>query len=109
MPQVVGELDIDDKLEELIIPDIRVKIDVEQDEYVLKIRHEGLDNAVLAEWSCEGLTNSTHYILFNYETNEIINDEVLNGSGTYQESCPLGVLELCTFKQLTSICALGSS
>ena len=80
MPQVVGELDIDDKLEELIIPDIRVKIDVEQDEYVLKIRHEGLDNAVLAEWSCEGLTNSTHYILFNYETNEIINDEVLNGS-----------------------------
>jgi hypothetical protein len=29
--------------------------------------------------------------------------------GTYQESCPLGVLELCTFKQLTSICALGSS
>ena len=80
MPQVVGELDIDDKLEELIIPDIRVKIDVEQNEYVLKIRHEGLDNAVLAEWSCEGLTNSTQYILFNYETNEIINDEVLNGS-----------------------------
>ena len=30
-------------------------------------------------------------------------------AGTYQESCPLGVLELCTFKQLTSICALGSS
>ena len=29
--------------------------------------------------------------------------------GTSQESCPLGVLELCTFKQLTSICALGSS
>jgi hypothetical protein len=29
--------------------------------------------------------------------------------GTYQESCLLGVLELCTFKQLTSICALGSS
>lgn len=30
-------------------------------------------------------------------------------AGTYQESCPLGVLELCTSKQLTSICALGSS
>jgi hypothetical protein len=30
-------------------------------------------------------------------------------NGTYQESCLLGVLELCTFKQLTSICALGSS
>jgi hypothetical protein len=29
--------------------------------------------------------------------------------GTYQESCPLGVLELRTSKQLTSICALGSS
>ena len=30
-------------------------------------------------------------------------------AGTYQESCPLGVLELRTSKQLTSICALGSS
>ena len=29
--------------------------------------------------------------------------------GTYQESCPLGVLELRTSMQLTSICALGSS
>jgi endonuclease YncB( thermonuclease family) len=39
---------------------------------------------------------------------EVIGDINLN-LGTYQESCPLGVLELCTFKQLTSICALGSS
>ena len=80
MPQVVGELDIDDKLENLIIPEIRVKIDQEQDEYVLRLRHEGLDNAVLTEWCCEGLTNSTPYILFNFETNEIIADEILNGS-----------------------------
>lgn len=29
--------------------------------------------------------------------------------GTYQESCPLGVLELRTSMHLTSICALGSS
>ena len=27
--------------------------------------------------------------------------------GTYQESCPLGVLELRTSMQLTTICALG--
>jgi len=80
MPQVVSELDIDDKLEDLIIPDIRVKIDQEQDEYVLRLRHEGLDNAVLTEWCCEGMTNSTPYILFNSETNEIIADEKLNGS-----------------------------
>jgi hypothetical protein len=30
-------------------------------------------------------------------------------AGTYQESCPLGVLELRTSMQLTSICTLGSS
>jgi hypothetical protein len=35
--------------------------------------------------------------------------QVLPHPGTYQESCPLGVLELRTSKQLTSICALGSS
>jgi hypothetical protein len=80
MQQVVGELDIDDTLEDLIIPDIRVKIDEEQDEYVLRLRHEGLDNAVLTEWSCEGLPNSTPYILFNSETNQIIADEILNCS-----------------------------
>jgi len=80
MPKVVRELDIDDKREDLIIPDIRVKLDEEQDEYVLKLRHEGLDNAVLAEWSCEGLANNTSYILFNSETNEIINKEILNDS-----------------------------
>jgi hypothetical protein len=30
-------------------------------------------------------------------------------AGTYQESCPLGVLELRTSMHLTSICTLGSS
>jgi len=80
IPKVVSELDIDDKREDLIIPDIRVKVDEEQDEYVLRLRHEGLDNAVLAEWSCAGLANNTPYILFNSDTNEIINNEILNGS-----------------------------
>jgi hypothetical protein len=80
MAKVVSELDIDDKREDLIIPDIRVKVDEEQGEYVLKLRHEGLDNAVLAEWSCEGLAKNTSYILFNSETNETINKEILNGS-----------------------------
>jgi hypothetical protein len=32
-----------------------------------------------------------------------------SAAGTYQESCPLGVLELRTSMHLTSICALGSS
>jgi hypothetical protein len=80
MPQVVGELDIDDKQEDLIVPELRVKVEEEGEQYVLKLRHEGLDNAVLTEWSCEGLTNSTPYILFNSETNEIFNDGALNGS-----------------------------
>jgi hypothetical protein len=31
------------------------------------------------------------------------------GTDTYQESCPLGVLELRTSMHLTSICTLGSS
>ena len=33
----------------------------------------------------------------------------INQRGDYQESCPLGVLELRTSMHLTSICTLGSS
>ena len=67
LPQVVAELDIDEKLEDLIIPELRIKI-------ALRLRHEGLDNAILAEWSCEGLPSSKPYILFDTESNQIIND-----------------------------------
>ncbi|SBO42670.1 hypothetical protein [Cyanobium sp. NIES-981] len=78
-PRVIGELDIDGKQEDLIIPELRVKIAEEGEEYVLTLRHEGLDNAVLAEWRCEGLINSKPYILFDSETNEIIKDGALIG------------------------------
>jgi hypothetical protein len=82
MPQVVRELDIDGKQEDLIVPELRIKIEEEGEEYVLRLRHEGLDNAVLAEWSCDGLATSNPYILFNSETNEIINDGALIGSSS---------------------------
>ena len=39
----------------------------------------------------------------------IILDSRICFRGTYQESCPLGVLELRTSMHLTSIGALGSS
>ena len=74
LPQVVAELDIDEKQEDLIIPELRTKIENEDEEYVLRLRHEGLDNAILAEWSCEGLPSSKPYILFDVKTNQIIND-----------------------------------
>ena len=80
LPQVVGELDIDEKQEDVIIPELRVKIESEDEEYVLRLRHEGLDNAVLAEWSCEGLPSNKPYILFDSETNQIINDGALIGN-----------------------------
>jgi hypothetical protein len=80
MTQVIGELDIDNKLEDLIVPELRAKIEEEGEEYVLRLRHEGLENAVLAEWSCEGFPTSKPYIQFNSETNEIINDGELIGS-----------------------------
>ena len=79
-PQVVSELDIDTKQEDIIVPGLRVKIEKEDEEYVLRLRHEGLDNAVLAEWSCEGLPSSKPYILFDSETNQIINDGALSGN-----------------------------
>jgi len=79
LPRVVSELDIEKKQEDMIIPELRVKIESEDEEYVLRLRHEGLDNAVLAEWSCEGLPTSKTYILFNSETNQIINDAALSG------------------------------
>jgi len=78
--QLVRELDIVGKQEDLIVPELRVKIEEEGEEYALRLRHDGLDNAVLAEWSCNGLTTRNPYILFNYETNEIINDGALIGS-----------------------------
>ncbi len=80
LPQVVSELDIGIKQEGLIVPRLRVKIEKEDEEYVLRLRHEGLDNAVLAEWSCEGLPSSKPYILFDSETNQIINDGALSGN-----------------------------
>jgi len=80
LPQVVGELDIDEKQEDMIIPELRVKIESEDEEYVLRLRHEGLDNAVLAELSCEGLPSNKPYILFDSETNQIINDGALIGN-----------------------------
>jgi hypothetical protein len=80
LPQVVGELDIDKKQEDLIIPELRVKIESEDEEYALRLRHQGLDDAVLAKWSCEGLPSSKPYILFNSETNQIINDAALSGN-----------------------------
>jgi len=80
MPRVVCELDIDDNQENLTIPDIRVKIHEEQEEYVLRLRHKGLDNAVLTEWSCAGLTKNHSYVLFNSETNEITSEKTLKGS-----------------------------
>ena len=79
-PEVVSELDIDTKQEDIIVPGLRVKIEKEDEEYVLRLRHEGLDNAVLAEWSCEGLPSSKPYILFDSETNQIINDGALSGN-----------------------------
>jgi len=80
LPQVVAELDIDKKQEELIIPELRTKLGNEDEEYVLRLRHEGLDNAILAEWSCEGLPNSKPYMLFDVETNQIIHDEAFIGN-----------------------------
>jgi hypothetical protein len=80
LPQVVGELDIDMKQEDMIIPELRFKIESEDEEYVLRLRHQGLDDAVLAEWNCEGLPSSKPYILFNSETNQIINDAALRGN-----------------------------
>jgi len=80
LPQVVGELDIDKENENLIIPELRVKIESEDEEYALRLRHQGLDDAVLAEWSCEGLPSSKPYILYNSETNQIINDAALSGN-----------------------------
>jgi hypothetical protein len=80
LPQLVGELDIDKENENLIIPELRVKIESEDEEYALRLRHQGLDDAVLAEWSCEGLPSSKPYILFNSETNQIINDAALSGN-----------------------------
>jgi hypothetical protein len=80
LPQVVAELDINENQEDLIIPELRTKLENEDEEYVLKLRHEGLDNAALAEWSCEGLPSSKPYILFNSETNQIINDAALSGN-----------------------------
>jgi hypothetical protein len=83
LPQLVSELDIDKKHDDMIIPDLRVKIESEDEEYVLRLRHEGLDSAVLAEWSCEGLPSNKHYILFDSETNQIINDGALIGNSLY--------------------------
>jgi len=79
-PQVVCKLDIDSKQEDLIAPELRVKIEEEAEEYFFRLRHEGLDSAVLAEWSCEGFPTSKPYILFNSETNEITNDREVIGS-----------------------------
>ena len=78
-PHVIGEFDIDDSHGELSIPDMRVKIDEEQDEYVLRLRHKGLDNGVLNEWSCEGLSKNSPCILFNSDTNEVLADKNLKG------------------------------
>ena len=57
------------------IPEIRFRITEEQEEYVIKLRHAGLDNAVLHEWSCDGLTNRVPYILFDPDTKEIISQK----------------------------------
>ena len=81
IPKIISEVDIDDKQQSLSIPEIRFRITEEQEEFVIKLRHAGLDNAVLHEWSCDGLTNRVPYILFDTDTKEIISQEKLSETG----------------------------
>ena len=79
MEGVIGELDIDPKQEKLFVPECRWKIDEEKDRYEIKIHHQGHDNAVLAEWNCEGLSAIKPYILIDTDTNEIISENTAFG------------------------------
>ena len=77
--RVIGELDIDPRQDEIVIPELRSKISEEREEYLLRLRHQGLDNAVLAEWNCAGIPEGKPYFLIDAESNEVI-DEIKESS-----------------------------
>jgi hypothetical protein len=90
--RVIGELDIDPIQEEILVPELRIKIEEECEEYLVRLRHQGLDDAVIAEWRCDGFPTSNPYLLFNSETKKIINNELLNGSKLsflYRRNCDI--------------------
>jgi hypothetical protein len=73
--QDIRELNITCEQEEIIVPEQRKRVVEESKEYGIKLLHRGNENAVLAEWYCEGLASTRSYILFDAETGEIITDE----------------------------------
>jgi hypothetical protein len=80
----IRELDLSHESTELDIKECKVTVRREKEEYIWRLRHKGLDNAVLSAWTCKGIDPQSPFILFEQERNERIQEAEI---GKFKSLC----------------------